>query len=162
MALEPQAMFVSRDQQWNNYAAGRFEESEAEYRRSQTLDGNHFEPDFVALLRALASPDTDVQTLRDRLQRVLAAPNLQPLPQWWRDFGAASPNRRKMLAVLRKAGETGGLVVEPQLADALGDRDLALSFSRSQITHTRGATGTGGCRGCWFTPAHAPIRALKS
>jgi tetratricopeptide (TPR) repeat protein len=155
MALEPQAMFVSRDLQWDNYAAGRFEESEAEYRRSQTLNGDHFEPDFVALLRALANPDTDVQTLRNLLQRVLAAPRLQPLPRWWRDFGAASPNRQKMLAVLRKAGWTGG-VVEPQLADALGDRDLAFSLSRSQITRARGETGT------WWLPwllVHSGARA---
>ena len=48
MTLEPQAMFVSRDQQWNLYAARRFEESEAEYQRSQTLDGNHVEPDSLA------------------------------------------------------------------------------------------------------------------
>ena len=38
MALEPRVMFVSRDQQWNLYVAGRFEEAEAEYQRSQTLD----------------------------------------------------------------------------------------------------------------------------
>jgi TolB-like protein/tetratricopeptide (TPR) repeat protein len=155
MALEPQAMFVSRDQQWNNYAAGRFEESEAEYRRSQTLSGSHFEPDFVALLRALASADTDAQTLRNRLQRVLAAPNLQPLSQFWRDFDAASPDRQKMLAVLGKAAEIGR-VVEPQLADALGDRDLALSLSRSQIDQARGETGT------WWLPwllVHSGARA---
>jgi TolB-like protein/tetratricopeptide (TPR) repeat protein len=155
MALEPQAMFVSRDLQWDNYAAGRFDESEAEYRRSQTLNGDHLEPDFVALLRALASPDTDVQALRDLLKRVLAAPRLQPLPQWWRDFSAASPNRQKMLEVLRHAGEARE-IVEPQLADALGDRDLALALSRSQITRARGTTGT------WWLPwllVHSGARA---
>jgi tetratricopeptide (TPR) repeat protein len=59
IALEPRAMFPSRDQQWNLYAAGRFEESAAEYQRSQTLDGSHADPDFVALLRGLARPDAD-------------------------------------------------------------------------------------------------------
>jgi hypothetical protein len=34
MALEPRAMFVSRDLQFDFYAAGRFEEAEAEYQRS--------------------------------------------------------------------------------------------------------------------------------
>ena len=70
MALEPRAMFVSREQQWNLYAAGRFEEAEAEYQRSQTLDGSHFSSDLAALLRGLARPDTDPQTLRELFQRL--------------------------------------------------------------------------------------------
>jgi len=153
MTLEPQAMFVSRDQQWNLYAAGRFEESEAEYQRSQTLDGSHFEPDLVALLRALARPDTDPQTLRDLYQRLLPAQN--PQPKWLYDFGAAIPGRQEMLAVLRKAVEAGE-GVEPPLADALGDRDLALTSLRSFLTRFRGRSGV------WWQPwllVHSGVRA---
>ncbi len=51
MALEPRAIFVSRDQQFNLYAAGRFDEVEAEYQRSRTLDGNHTGSDLLAFTR---------------------------------------------------------------------------------------------------------------
>ena len=56
IALEPRAMMVSRDQQFNLYAAGRFEEAEAEYQRSQTLDGNHTNADLLAFQRGSGAP----------------------------------------------------------------------------------------------------------
>jgi tetratricopeptide (TPR) repeat protein len=131
-------MFVSRDQQWNLYAAGRFEESEAEYQRSQTLDGDHGQADIVALLRGLALSDGDPQELRELFQRLFPVQKLQP--QWEHDFGAAIPNRREMLAVLRKATDAGEAIA-PQFADALGDRDLALSALRSGLKLNRGKSG---------------------
>ena len=80
MALEPRAMFVSRDQQWNLYAAGRFEEAEAEYQRSQTLDGSHSTP--------ISWPCCAVWRARTPIRRpcaicfkVLVRPK-NPLPQW--------------------------------------------------------------------------------
>ena len=69
MTLEPRAIFVSRDQQFNLYAAGRFEEVEAEYQRSRALDGNHTNPDLLAFTRGLARQDADPQALRELLQR---------------------------------------------------------------------------------------------
>ncbi len=143
IALEPRVMAVSRDQQWNLYMAGRFEESEAEYQRSQTIDGSHSDPAFLALARGLARQTADPRALRELFQR--AWTEGETPPQWWQDFGAAIPNRRGMLAVLRKAFEagedTGGV-----MADALGDRDLALNVLRSDITRYRGRTGT------WWWP----------
>ena len=68
MALEPRAIFVSRDQQFNLYAAGRFDEVEAEYQRSRTLDGNHTGSDLLAFTRGLARPDADPQALRELLE----------------------------------------------------------------------------------------------
>jgi serine/threonine protein kinase/tetratricopeptide (TPR) repeat protein len=135
VALEPRWMWVSRDQQMHFHAAGRFEEAEAEYQRSQTLDGNHSMPNFLALLRALAREEADPQTLRELFQRALSPGDA--LPQWVHDFGAAIPNRDEMLAVLRGAFEAGE-DVDPELADALGDRGLALSALRRRITHARG------------------------
>ena len=152
MALEPRWMFVSRDQQWNLYAAGRFEEAEAEYQRSQTLDGNHFEPHYVALLRGLARQDADPQTLRELFQRVYS--EIDPPPQWLHDFGAAIPNRQEMLAVLRKAFEAGEDI--RLFADALGDRDLALTALRSDLPRIRGRSST------WWQPwflVHSGVRA---
>ena len=154
MALEPQAMFVSRDQQWNLYAAGRFEESEAEYQRSQTLDGDHGQADIVALLRGLALSDGDPQELRELFQRLFPVQKLQP--QWEHDFGAAIPNRREMLAVLRKATDAGEAIAS-QFADALGDRDLALSALRSGLKLNRGKSGSA-----WWQPwllVHSGARA---
>jgi TolB-like protein/tetratricopeptide (TPR) repeat protein/predicted Ser/Thr protein kinase len=155
MILEPQAMFVSRDQQWNLYAAGRFEETEAEYQRSQTLDGSHDEPDFVALLRGLARQDGDPQALRELFQGVWSEDD----PQWLHDFSAAIPDRQGMLAVLRKAveaGEDGAPDIAPKMADALGDRDLALTGLRSHVTRIRGRTGT------WWQPWLLPHSGARA
>lgn len=153
IALEPRVMFVSRDQQWNLYVAGRFEEAEAEYQRSQTLDGNHSEPNSLALVRGLARQDADPRALRELF--LGAWPEDDPQPQWWHDFGAAIPNRQGMLAVLRKAIEAGEDWPSP-LADALGDRDLALTALRSYVTRNRGMSTT------WWQPwllVHSGARA---
>lgn len=144
MTLEPRAMFVSRDQQWNFYLAGRLEEAEAEYQRSQTLDGSHSDPDFLAFLRALARQDVDPQALREMFQRTWSEDN--PAPPWGDEFAAAIPNRQEMLAVLRKAFEAGELIY-PQFAAELGDRDLALTQLRSAITSMRGQFHT-----VWWQP----------
>ena len=153
LALEPQAMFVSAEQQWNLYAAGRFEEAEAEYQRSQTLAGSHFSSDLAALLRGLARPDTDPQTLRELFQR-LRSENDRP-SRLSDDLAAAIPDRQRMLAVLRKAFEEGE-EINPRFADALGDRDLALTALRSYLRRFRGGTYT------WSEPwllVHSGARA---
>jgi TolB-like protein len=153
MALEPRAMFVSAVQQWNLYAAGRFDEAEAEYQRSQTLDGSHFSSDLAALLRGLARQDTDPQTLRELFQR-LRSENDRP-SRLGDDLAAAIPDRKRMLAVLRKAFEEGE-EINPRFADALGDRDLALTALRSYLRRFRGGTYT------WSEPwllVHSGVRA---
>jgi tetratricopeptide (TPR) repeat protein len=155
MALEPRVMFVSRDQQFNLYAAGRFEEAEAEYQRSQTLDGSHSNPNFVALLRGLARQDADPQILRELFHGAWDEADPEQPPKWWHDFGAAIPNRELMLAVVRKAFEAGE-DWPVTLADALGDRDLALTMLRSYVTRNRGGTRT------WWEPwllPHSGVRA---
>jgi TolB-like protein len=153
MALEPQAMFASAVQQWNLYTAGRFEEAEAEYQRSQTLAGSHFSSDLAALLRGLARPDADPQTLRELFQR-LRSENDRP-SRLSDDLAAAIPDRQRMLAVLRKAFEEGE-EINPRFADALGDRDLALTALRSYLRRFRGGIYT------WSEPwllVHSGARA---
>jgi len=153
LALEPQAMFVSAVQQWNFYAAERFEEVEAEYQRSQTLAGSHFSSDLAALLRGLAQPDADPQTLRELFQR-LRSENDRP-SRLSDDLAAAIPDRQRMLAVLRKAFEEGE-EINPRFADALGDRDLAFAALRSYLRRFRGGTYT------WSEPwllVHSGTRA---
>ena len=152
MTLEPRAMFVSRDQQFNLYAARRFDEVEVEYQRSLTLDGNHTNPDMLAFTRGLARRDADPVALRELLQRILS-----PGPRdWWDDLGDAIPNRQEMLAILRAAFEDGG-EIHPTLPDALGDRDLAFSTLRPLLTQMRGENS-----GVWYLPwllVHSGARA---
>jgi hypothetical protein len=58
---------------------------------------------------------------------------------WWDDLIIAFPNRQNMLAViLRSASETGAGEGPPILADAMGDRDLALTALHSHLKATRG------------------------
>src|SRR5262245_6476279 len=142
MALEPQALFVSRDQQWNLYAARRFEEAEDEYRRSLALDGDHTNSDMLAFTRALARPDADPQELRDSLQRVLS----RGAPDWWNDLGAAIPDRRAMQAVLRTAFAAGE-EIHPTLPDALGDRELSFTTLQPLLAYMRGKN-----TGVWYLP----------
>ena len=56
--VEPLAMFLSRDQQWNLTGGRRYAEANAEYRRSRDIEGSHSEPNYIAFLRTLAlEPD---------------------------------------------------------------------------------------------------------
>jgi hypothetical protein len=79
------------------------------------------------------------------------------LRDWWDDLGAAIPNRRQMLAVLSRASETAEQDASVVLADALGDRDLALSALRTSLTRYRGKVS-----GAWFNSwllVHSGARA---
>jgi serine/threonine protein kinase/tetratricopeptide (TPR) repeat protein len=152
MALEPRALFVSRDQQYNLYAARRFKDVEIEYQRSRKLDGNHTSSDLLAFTRGLARQDADPQVLRGMLEDVV----IPGLAAWWDDFAAAIPDREAMLAVLRRASEAGEQS-PPVLADALGDRDLALSALRAHLGATRHRF-----TGAWYAPwllVHSGARA---
>ena len=92
-------------------------------------------PDLLAFMRGLARRDADPQALRALLEGAVV-PGVRSL---WDDFGTAIPNRQNMLAVLRNASETGdGVEAQPVLADAMGDRDLALSALHSHLDATRG------------------------
>ena len=64
-AIEPLAMFISRDLQYDYTAARRIDDAEAEYQRSLSLDGNDTEPTGLAFQRMLARPDADPKVLRD-------------------------------------------------------------------------------------------------
>ena len=120
MALEPRAMFVSRDQQWNLYAAGRFEEAEAEYQRSQTLDGSHSNPNFAGLAarsgapgRRSAGPARVVSRylVRERPDAAVAgmtsAPPSRTARECWRFSERLSRPERRSFPQWRMRWETG-------------------------------------------------------
>jgi TolB-like protein len=142
ITLEPRALIVSTHQQFNLYSAGRFEESEAEYQRSRMLDGNHTNSDLLAFKRGLASGDADPQALRALFVNTL----LPRDADWWHEFGAAIPDHQQMLAVLRRTSDVGEQA-QVTLADALGDRDLALRTLRTHLN-----LGRGKYSSTWFAP----------
>lgn len=128
MNVEPLSMWISRNQQWNFYAAGKFTESENEYQRArENLQGSLVDPDSAARLRMLAVKDTDPAILRAAFDAELRRRESEGLPvsQLFRDIVAAAPDRARMLEVSRKAFEDGKRI-DYLMADALGDADLAM------------------------------------
>jgi TolB-like protein len=128
-AIEPLAMYVSRDLQMDFMAVGRHAEAEAEYQRSESLDGNNSGPDFVAFLRLLARDDADPLALRVLHRKVLE--QMGPtVPVYFRNLGELLHDRPGMRALLKKTFEAQP---DPQIrfyADSLGDAELSLAALR--------------------------------
>jgi hypothetical protein len=134
--IEPLAMFISRDLQYDYTAARRFDDAEAEYQRSLSLECDTEQTTWLAFTRALARADADQKLLRDlhgQLARMLDWPFL-------RDLGGALNDRDAMLAILREAaadpaygGSGGSLIFQKEVADALGDADLAAAALRRHL-----------------------------
>jgi TolB-like protein len=138
-AVEPLAMFHSRSLQWDYIAARRYDEAEAEYRRSQALEGSHYQPNWVAFLRILAHKDADLKALRELHRQVLQDLEAPDLP-FFRDLGAVLHDRNAMLAFLRNAAADsanprGAIYL---LADALGEADLAATALRESMKRRKG------------------------
>ena len=129
-AIEPLAMFVSRDQQWNLTALRRYDDAEAEYQRSKTLAGSYAEPEYNRFLRLLSREDTDPQALRDQY-RLLQDSEKGSLPDYLRELAPVLGDRPGMLEVLRREFAAQPSSAIAQTADALGDADLALASLRS-------------------------------
>ena len=139
--IEPLAMFISRDLQFDYTAARRHDDAEAEYQRSLPLEGNDTEPTGLAFHRMLAKPNADLKVLRDlhgRLAKTLDWPFLL-------DLGGVLDDRDAMLAILREAAKDptygGGppaSVFQMETADALGDADLAVDALRRYLESRKG------------------------
>jgi TolB-like protein len=162
-AIEPQSMFLSRDLQWNYIAARRYDEAEAEYRRSLALEGSHFTPTSAAFLRTLAQKDADLKALRE-LHRQLVQVYGDSAPRF-RDLGAVLHDRDAMLAILHKAAADsvyrgdGELLL---LADALGDADLAAATMRESMEGSKGFKEGRLAFGSYWTLWMAPYSNLRS
>lgn len=163
-AVEPLAMFISRSLQYDYIAARRYDEAEAEYRRSLALEGSRTEPAWVAFLRMLAHKDADLKALRE-LHRQLVQDTGDSVSPNFRDLGAALHDRDAMLAILRNAAADPANRGNPEilfLADALGDADLAVAAMREFMEGTKGFDEGHMAYGSYFTLWLAPYSDLRS
>jgi TolB-like protein len=140
-AVEPLAMFISRDLQYDYTAARRIDDAEAEYQRSLSLEGNDTGPTGLAFHRMLARSEADPKALRDlhgRLAKALGWPFLL-------DLGGVLDDRDAMRAILREAAkdpaygqDREAIVFLMETADALGDADLAVDALRRHLESSEG------------------------
>jgi TolB-like protein len=163
--IEPLAMFISRDLQFDYTAARRYDDAEAEYQRSLRLEGNDTEPTGLAFHRMLARPNADLKALRDlhgQLAKIRDWPFLL-------DLGGVLDDRNAMLAVLREAakdpvygGSRAGIVFQMETADALGDADVAVDALRRFLESVKGFNdGTMHHKAYWqfWTSPHSGLRS---
>ena len=129
-AIEPLAMFMSRDQQWNLTALRRYEDVEAEYQRGNKLTGSHQELENIRFLRLLSREDTDPQALREQFRRFRDSHEGE-FPGHLRGLESVLGDRPGMLEVLSKEFSTHQSPQVYFLADALGNAELALTALRS-------------------------------
>jgi len=150
-AVEPRALFLSRDLQYDYTAARRSADAEVEYRRGRELQGNQREPDYVAFIRQLAGKRPGgLAELRDLHQRLRQDQDAFFGAPFFRDLGAALHDRAAMLALVRRAladerygGGARAAYVWTNVADALGDADLAVAAMRRDLEGQPGfETGT--------------------
>lgn len=131
-AIEPLAMFWSRDQQWNLTALRRYDDAETEYQRSKTLAGSHTMPEYTRFLRLLSREDTDPQALRDQYRLMLDIVG-GSFSSYVRVLGPVLDYRPGMLEALRKEFEARPSLLIAEGADALGDADFALAVLRNTL-----------------------------
>ena len=167
-AVEPRALFLSRDLQYDYTAARRPRDAEVEYRRGQELEGSQREPDYVAFIRQLAGKRPGgLEELRALHRRLLQQdPGTVFGAPFFRDLGAVLHDRAAMLALVRRAladeaygGGARAAYVWTNVADALGDADLAVAAMRRDLEGQPGfETGTMAQRpyvALWNSPYSA-------
>ena len=133
-AMEPLAMFMSRDQQWIHTSLRRYEDAEAEYQHSRTLAGSRFGPEYLRFIRLLSREDPDPQALHDQFRRMrdsYISEAKRPLAPFLQELEPVLGDRPRMLEVLRKEFAARPAPAMVRVADALGDADLALAVLRS-------------------------------
>lgn len=142
-AVEPMALFLSRDLQFDYTAARRYQDAEAEYQRGLKLQGSQKEPNYVAFFRLLAGKRAGGLAELRGLYRELMREKEYATPLF-RELDKTLGDRAAMLALARKAvtDETFGGIADVEyagyLADALGDADLAASALRELLEARKG------------------------
>ena len=144
-AVEPMAIFLSRDLQFDYTAARRYEDAESEYQRGLKLEGSQREPHYVAFIRQMAGRRPGGREELHRLHGLLLRQSKEYDTPFFHDLGKALDDREAMLALVRKAladeayGGGGDLAyVWTNVADALGDADLAVAAMRKDLEFQQG------------------------
>jgi len=134
-AVEPTAIFLSRDLQFDYTAARRFDDAEAEYQRGLMLPGSQDEPHFVAFFRQLAGKRPGgIEELR-ALHRILISRDRYE-SAFLRDLGEVLGDRSAMLARVRKvldSASASDYEYAMFVADALGEAELAVAAMRKSL-----------------------------
>jgi TolB-like protein/DNA-binding winged helix-turn-helix (wHTH) protein len=144
-AVEPMALYLSRDLQYDYTATRRFEDAEAEYRRARVLEGSQLSPDYLAFFRQLAGRRPGApEDLRELHARLLRQGREFDTP-FFEELGTVLDDREAMLALVRRAladdaygGGAGAAYVWTSVADALGDADLAVAAMRRDLAGWEG------------------------
>jgi TolB-like protein/DNA-binding winged helix-turn-helix (wHTH) protein len=144
-AVEPMALFLSRDLQFDYTAARRYEEAEVEYQRGRKLEGSQQAPIYVAFVRQLAGKRPGGLTELRELHRQLLEQDKEFATPFFRDLGKKLDDRAAMLALVRQAlsdAAYGGgdefAYLWTNVADALGDADLAVIALRRNLEFQKG------------------------
>ena len=136
-AVEPRALFLSRDLQYDYTAARRYQDAEAEYQRGRRLEGSQREADYVAFIRQLAGKRGGGGSELRELHRRLQAHEGFDTP-FFRELGNVLDDRDAMLGLVRRAIRDeayagDAMYVQTGVADALGDADLAVAALRREL-----------------------------
>lgn len=144
-AIEPMALFLSRDLQYDYTAARRYEDAEAEYQRGLKLEGNQLEPTCVAFIRQLAGKRPGGLAELRELHRQVLQLNKDFDTAFFRDLGKVLDDREAMLAVVRRAladeaygGGRHFAYLWTNVADALGDVELTVAVMRKDLEESEG------------------------
>jgi TolB-like protein len=138
--IEPLSLGVSTDMQLLLYADGQTEAASKEIERSLGLEGNHQRVRFRQLL-LLLSEHADPKVVQAQFRAVLEDQNVSA--PFLRTLAGTITDRKASQAVLSKAFEDPAnrdiarTLVIYQLADALGDPELALAALQNVIREYR-------------------------
>lgn len=140
-AVEPMALYLSRDLQYDYTAARRYEDAEAEYRRARALEGSQLSPDYLAFIRQLAGRRPGApEGLRELHSRLVRQGQAFDTP-FFRDLGMVLDDREAMLALVRRAladeaygGGSGAAYLWTSVADA----GLAVAGMRADLSGWEG------------------------
>ncbi|MBC7656092.1 MAG: hypothetical protein H7147_02840 [Frankiaceae bacterium] len=142
-AIEPMALYLSRDLQFDYTAARRYQDAESEYQRGLKMEGNQTLPDFAAFNRQLAGKRPGGLEAMRELHRRLLQDDKRFDTQAFHDLGKVLDDREAMLAITRKAladQAYGGDFINlwKNVPDALGDAELAVAALRQQLEAAEG------------------------
>ena len=168
-AVEPVALFLSRDLQFDYTAARRYADAEAEYQRGLKLEGSQLEPHYVAFFRQLAGKRPGgLKELRELHQLLIQNGSYLATP-FFLDLGKVLDDREAMLALVRKAlkdeaygGGRDYAYVWTNVADSLGDTELAMAALRRDLEGQEGFRERAMAQSPYVAFWNAPYSSVRA